>query len=54
MRRCLPAVDNPFLVGRPAQLEKLEMFIKKASKTRGVWFATCSEIASWWREQFDI
>lgn len=44
---------HPFLVGRPAQLEKLEMFIKKALKTPGVWFATCSEIASWWGEQGD-
>ncbi|MFQ5538819.1 MAG: polysaccharide deacetylase family protein [Candidatus Binatia bacterium] len=44
---------HPFLVGRPAQLEKLEMFIKKALNTPGVWFATCSEIAFWWDEQDD-
>jgi peptidoglycan/xylan/chitin deacetylase (PgdA/CDA1 family) len=40
---------HPFLIGRPAPLAELEGFLNRASDRSDVWFATCSQVAEWWR-----
>lgn len=40
---------HPQLIGRPGRLLMLEELIRFVRGFPGVWFATCAEVAEWWR-----
>jgi len=44
---------HPRLIGRPAYIKALRIFLEKACATPKVWFATRSEIAAHWAGQQD-
>ena len=41
---------HPLLTGRPALLQAFDGFLTRMSKFEGLWFARCSDIATWWTD----
>lgn len=41
---------HPLLTGRPALLHAFDRFLTRMSKFEGLWFARCSDIATWWTD----
>jgi hypothetical protein len=38
---------HPFVSGRASRVQLLEDLVKFMRRQRGVWFATCDDIAQW-------
>ncbi len=54
MRRengCFVLTCHPFVSGRASRIALLEDLVAVMRRTRGVWFATCEEVARWHEEQ---
>ncbi len=48
---CLTTLFHPKVSGRPGRLMMLERLLAHMRATGDVWFATCHQVARWWRSQ---
>lgn len=46
---CMTTLFHPKVSGKPGRLLLLERLLQHMRASDGVWFATCGEIARWWR-----
>ena len=44
---CFVLTCHPFISGRASRVQLLDDLVTFMRKSRGVWFATCEEIARW-------
>jgi len=44
---CFVLTCHPFISGRASRVQLLEDLVKFIRRERGVWFATCEEVARW-------
>lgn len=49
---CYVIMFHPLLSGQPGRVKMIETLIEHIKTFPGVWFATGSEIAQWWRENY--
>ncbi len=47
---CLCCHD--FIIGRPSRIKLLDKLIRHIKGSPGVWFATCDEIATYWKKKY--
>ena len=48
---CLTLTMHPQVIGRSHRMKMLTDLIKHIKRRKGVWFATCSEVADYWARQ---
>lgn len=48
---CLTTLFHPKVSGKPGRILLLEKWLTHVQARPDVWFATCSEIADWWRSR---
>jgi len=46
---CLTTIFHPKVIGTPGRAALLERWIDHMTDAGGVWFATCGDVARWWR-----
>ena len=46
---CLTTLFHPKVSGKPGRILLLERLLQHMRAADGVWFATCGEVAQWWR-----
>lgn len=46
---CMTTLFHPKVSGKPGRILLLERLLQHMRKADGVWFATCGEVAQWWR-----
>jgi peptidoglycan/xylan/chitin deacetylase (PgdA/CDA1 family) len=46
---CMTTLFHPKVSGKPGRLLLLEQLLQHMRASDGVWFATCGEVARWWR-----
>jgi hypothetical protein len=46
---CLTTIFHPKVIGTPGRAALLARWIDHLSDAGGVWFATCQDVARWWR-----
>ena len=47
---CLTTLFHPKVSGKPGRIALLESLIDHMHAQGGVWFATCRDVAQWWRD----
>ncbi|TYC19657.1 polysaccharide deacetylase [Micromonospora sp. MP36] len=47
---CLTTLLHPKVSGKPGRILILERLLAHMRSRQGVWFATCAEVAQWWRD----
>ncbi|MDM0071587.1 polysaccharide deacetylase [Variovorax sp. J31P207] len=47
---CLTSIFHPKVSARPGRLLLLEKWFMHMQEQQDVWFATCAQVAHWWRE----
>lgn len=48
---CITTLFHPKVSGKPGRILLLERLLQHMRAADGVWFATCGEVAQWWRDQ---
>jgi len=48
---CMTTLFHPKVSGKPGRILLLERLLQHMRAADGVWFATCGEVAQWWRDQ---
>ena len=46
---CMTTLFHPKVSGKPGRILLLERLLQHMREADGVWFATCGEVAQWWR-----
>ena len=46
---CITTLFHPKVSGKPGRILLLEQLLQHMRAADGVWFATCGEVAQWWR-----
>ena len=46
---CMTTLFHPKVSGKPGRILLLERLLQHMLEADGVWFATCGEVAQWWR-----
>ena len=47
---CLSTIFHPKVVGKPGRAVLLDRWIRHMKDADDVWFSTCADIATWWRQ----
>lgn len=50
---CLTTLFHPKVSGKPGRILLLEKLLAHMQAQPGVWFASCNEVAQWWRSQHE-